>query len=59
MSHKDENNKKFRAAAERRAHSDLRGAISGGGGFADSYYQPFILGWRKRRSSRYSLAKRS
>jgi hypothetical protein len=29
--------------------SDLRGAISGGGGFADSYYQPFILGWRKQR----------
>jgi hypothetical protein len=29
--------------------SDIRGAISGGGGFADSYYQPFILGWRKQR----------
>ena len=29
--------------------SDLNGAISGGGGFADSYYQPFILGWRKQR----------
>jgi hypothetical protein len=29
--------------------SDLRGAISGGGGFADSYYQPLILGWRKER----------
>jgi hypothetical protein len=25
--------------------SDAAGAISGGGGFADSYYQPFILGW--------------
>ena len=29
--------------------SDLNGAISGGGGFADSYYQPLILGWRKQR----------
>src|SRR4029077_15752321 len=29
--------------------SDIRGAISGGGGFADSYFQPFILGWRKQR----------
>jgi hypothetical protein len=29
--------------------SDLQGPISGGGGFADSYYQPFILGWRKQR----------
>ena len=29
--------------------SDLNGALSGGGGFADSYYQPFILGWRKQR----------
>jgi len=29
--------------------SDIHGALSGGGGFADSYYQPFILGWRKRR----------
>jgi hypothetical protein len=27
--------------------SDVQGALSGGGGFADSYYQPFILGWRK------------
>ena len=29
--------------------SDVTGAISGGGGFADSYYQPFILGWNKDR----------
>ena len=29
--------------------SDLTGRISGGGGFADSYYQPFILGWDKKR----------
>jgi hypothetical protein len=29
--------------------SDLHGALSGGGGFADSYYQPVILGWRKQR----------
>jgi hypothetical protein len=30
--------------------SDVNGALSGGGGFADSYYQPFILGWRKERA---------
>ena len=29
--------------------SDATGAISGGGGFADSYYQPVILGWRTDR----------
>jgi hypothetical protein len=29
--------------------SDINGAISGGGGFADSYFQPLILGWRKKR----------
>ena len=29
--------------------SDITGRISGGGGFADSYYQPFILGWQKKR----------
>jgi hypothetical protein len=29
--------------------SDVNGALSGGGGFADSYYQPLILGWRKPR----------
>jgi hypothetical protein len=31
--------------------SDAVGAISGGGGFADSYYQPFILGWQKKRAA--------
>lgn len=30
--------------------SDEEGAINGGGGFADSYYQPLILGWRKQRA---------
>jgi hypothetical protein len=30
--------------------SDVVGAISGGGGFADSYYQPFILGWQTERA---------
>jgi hypothetical protein len=30
--------------------SDAQGGISGGGGLADSYYQPFILGWRKERA---------
>ncbi|HXJ88715.1 MAG TPA: transporter [Candidatus Binatia bacterium] len=29
--------------------SDTAGGISGGGGLADSYYQPFILGWRTKR----------
>ena len=29
--------------------SDVAGAISGGGGLADSYYQPFILGWNEAR----------
>jgi len=29
--------------------SDTEGGISGGGGLADSYYQPFILGWRTKR----------
>ena len=29
--------------------SDATGAVSGGGGFADSYYQPLILGWEKSR----------
>jgi hypothetical protein len=29
--------------------SDELGALSGGGGFADSYYQPLILGWKGKR----------
>jgi hypothetical protein len=29
--------------------SDDAGHLSGGKGFADSYYQPFILGWNKER----------
>jgi hypothetical protein len=28
--------------------SEATGAISGGGGFADSYYQPVILGWQMK-----------
>ena len=31
--------------------SDFTGPVSGGGGFADSYYQPFILGWEKNRAA--------
>jgi hypothetical protein len=31
--------------------SDAVGPISGGGGFGDSYYQPFILGWQKDRTA--------
>jgi hypothetical protein len=30
--------------------SSLQGALSGGGGFADSYYQPFILAWQRKRA---------
>jgi hypothetical protein len=30
--------------------SDIAGGISGGGGLADSYYQPFILGWCTKRA---------
>jgi len=29
--------------------SDIQGKVSGGGGFADSYYLPFILGWNRER----------
>ena len=29
--------------------SDSSGPVSGGSGFADSYYQPFILGWQRER----------
>ena len=29
--------------------SDIQGKVSGGGGFADSYYMPFILGWNRER----------
>lgn len=29
--------------------SDVTGPVSGGGGFGDTYYQPFILGWNKER----------
>ena len=31
--------------------SDFTGPVSGGGGFADSYYQPVILGWEKKRAA--------
>jgi hypothetical protein len=31
--------------------SDFTGPVSGGAGFADSYYQPFILGWDKERAA--------
>lgn len=30
--------------------SDVTGPVSGGQGFADSYYQPFILGWNTERA---------
>jgi len=31
--------------------SDIHGNISGGSGFADSYYVPFVLGWNKERTA--------
>jgi len=31
--------------------SDLHGNLSGGAGFADSYYMPFILGWSPERAA--------
>jgi len=31
--------------------SDIAGRVSGGGGFADSYYMPFILGWNREHIS--------
>src|SRR3954470_20159499 len=31
--------------------TDIQGNVSGGGGFADSYYLPFILGWNRERVS--------
>jgi hypothetical protein len=30
--------------------SDIQGLVSAGGGFADSFYQPVILGWRMKRA---------
>ncbi len=36
--------------------SDIHGQLSGGGGFADSYYLPLILGWNKERASFRALA---
>ncbi len=37
--------------AENSLTSDVAGRISGGGGFADSYYLPFILGWNLDRAA--------
>src|SRR5829696_8539646 len=36
--------------------SDIHGQLSGGGGFADSYYLPLVLGWDKERVSIRALA---
>ena len=36
--------------------SDIHGQLSGGGGFADSYYLPLVLGWNKERASIRVLA---
>ena len=37
--------------AKNSLEADEVGQISGGRGFADSYYQPFILGWAKKRAA--------
>ena len=39
--------------------SDIHGQLSGGGGFADSYYLPLVLGWNKDRASIRALARLS
>ena len=31
--------------------SDVTGPVSGAGGFGDTYFQPFILGWNKERAA--------
>jgi hypothetical protein len=36
--------------------SDIHGMLNGGGGFADSYYLPLILGWNRDRASFRALA---
>jgi hypothetical protein len=36
--------------------SDIHGQLSGGGGFADSYYLPLVLGWNMERVSIRALA---
>src|SRR5215204_3317348 len=36
--------------------SDIHGQLSGGGGFADSYYLPLVLGWNGERLSIRALA---
>ena len=36
--------------------SDIHGPLSGGGGFADSYYLPLILGWNRERTSIRAMA---
>lgn len=36
--------------------SDALGSLSGGGGFADSYYQPLVLGWKRERFEMRAIA---
>jgi hypothetical protein len=36
--------------------SDIHGQLSGGGGLADSYYLPLVLGWNKERASIRAMA---
>jgi len=36
--------------------SDIHGQLSGGGGFADSYYLPLVLGWNNEHASIRAMA---
>ena len=42
--------------AKNQLMSDIHGQLSGGGGFADSYYLPLVLGWNDERVSIRALA---
>ena len=47
------------AGREEQLSSTQHGRVSGGGGFADSYYLPLILGWNKERASIRALSASS
>jgi len=42
--------------AKNQLESDIHGQLNGGGGFADSYYLPLVLGWNRERASFRALA---
>ena len=43
-------------AAKNQLVSDIHGQLSGGGGIADSYYLPLVLGWNNERASIRAMA---